>query len=528
MANYYFCRKPKPLIMFEDKIRSTLKTLGISEENNGVSNGYDWRSDNNAEMIASHTPADNQVLGKIRMATPEQFDEIVKEANEAFKHWRAVTPPERGDIIRQIGLKLREYKEALGTLVSLESGKIYQEGLGEVQEMIDMADYCVGQSRMLYGKTMASERPNHRMFEQWHPMGPVAIITAFNFPVAVYSWNTFNAIVCGDPVIWKPSEKSSLCAIAVQNIIESVLKENDVPKGVFNLALGDARIGEAITSDNRIPIVSATGSVAMGQKVGPAVQARFGRSILELGGNNGIIISQHGDLDMALRAVLFGAVGTAGQRCTTTRRLIIHKDVYEEFKEKLVNAYNQLRVGHQLDENTIVGPVIDQDSMDTFRKALQTVKEQGGKIIHGGEPVTVEGCENGFYLNPAIAEVTPDTPMVKEETFGPLLYLMQYETFEEAIRIHNDVPQGLSSGLFSLNVREVEHYLSAAGSDVGISNVNIATSGAEIGGAFGGEKVTGGSREAGSDAWKSYMRRQTNTINYGSEMPLAQGIEFGV
>ncbi len=514
--------------MFENKIKSTLQELGINEENNGVSNGYDWRSDNQGEVIASHTPADKQVLAKFKMTTPDQFEEIVKEANKAFKTWRSVTPVERGEIIRQIGLKLREYKESLGTLVSLESGKIYQEGLGEVQEMIDMADFCVGQSRMLYGKTMASERPNHRMFEQWHPMGPVAIITAFNFPVAVYSWNTFNAIITGNPVIWKPSEKSSLCAIAVQNIIESVLAENDVPKGVFNLTLGDAGIGEAITNDNRIPVVSATGSVAMGRKVGPAVQARFGRPILELGGNNGIIISNHGDLDMALRAVVFGAVGTAGQRCTTTRRLIIHKDVYHDFKEKLVNTYKQLRIGHPLDENTIVGPVIDQDSIDTFQKALQTVKQQGGHITYGGEKVSVEGCENGFYLNPAIAEVSPDIPIVQEETFGPLLYLMQYEDFDEAIRIHNNVPQGLSSGLFSLNIREVEQYLSAAGSDVGISNVNIATSGAEIGGAFGGEKVTGGSREAGSDAWKNYMRRQTNTINYGSEMPLAQGIDFGV
>ncbi len=514
--------------MFEDKIQSTLKALGLEAENNGVSNGYDWRSADDGELITSHTPADNQVLAKVRMATPAQFDDIVKEANEAFKEWRKVTPPERGEIIRQIGLKLREYKETLGALVSLESGKIYQEGMGEVQEMIDMADFCVGQSRMLYGKTMASERPDHRMFEQWHPMGPVAIITAFNFPVAVYSWNTFNAIIAGDPVIWKPSEKSSLCAVAVQNLIESVLKENDVPKGVFNLAVGDSRIGEKITADNRIPIVSATGSVAMGKKVGPAVQARLGRPILELGGNNGIIISQHGDLDMALRAVLFGAVGTAGQRCTTTRRLIIHKSVYEDFKQKLLNTYKQLRIGHPLDEDTIVGPVIDQGSIDTFKNALKTVETQGGKITHGGEQVTVKGCENGFYLNPAIAEVSPDTPIVREETFGPLLYLMQYEDFDEAIRIHNDVPQGLSSGLFSLNVREVEQYLSSAGSDVGISNVNIATSGAEIGGAFGGEKATGGGREAGSDAWKNYMRRQTNTVNYGTEMPLAQGIDFGV
>jgi len=514
--------------MFEAAIKYTLETLGIKPENNGISNGIDWFSENASEAIESRSPSDNELIAKVKLATSTQFDALVKGADEAFKEWRAVTPPERGEIIRQIGLKLREYKNSLGTLVSLESGKIYQEGLGEVQEMIDMADFCVGQSRMLYGKTMASERPDHRMFEQWHPLGPVAIITAFNFPVAVYSWNTFNAIICGNPVIWKPSEKSPLCSIAVQNIIEAVLAENDVPKGVFNLAVGDSRIGEQITADNRIPVVSATGSVAMGKKVGPAVQARLGRTILELGGNNGIIISQHGDLDMALRAVLFGAVGTAGQRCTTTRRLIIHRSVYEDFKQKLLKAYQQLRIGHALDEQSIVGPVIDQDSVDTFKKALETVRSQGGTTIQGGEQVTVDDCENGFYLNPAIAEVSPDAPIVKEETFGPLLYLMPYEDFDEAISIHNDVPQGLSSGLFSLNIREVEQYLSAAGSDVGISNVNIATSGAEIGGAFGGEKATGGSREAGSDAWKNYMRRQTNTINYGTEMPLAQGIEFGV
>jgi aldehyde dehydrogenase (NAD+) len=514
--------------MFESKIQETLHTLGISKNNNAASNGREWLTDEQAETITSRSPADNQDLATLTLTTPAQFDEIVQQAQEAFYHWRLVTPPERGEVIRKIGLKLREQKEALGSLVSIEAGKIYQEGLGEVQEMIDMADYCVGQSRMLYGKTMASERPNHRMFEQWHPMGPVGIITAFNFPVAVYSWNTFNAIIAGDPVIWKPSEKSTLCAIAVQNLIHEVLEEEDVPKGVFNLAAGDADIGQHIAGDERLPIVSATGSVAMGRKVGPKVQERFGRSILELGGNNGIIISQHGDLEMALRAVLFGAVGTAGQRCTSTRRLIIHESVYEDFKNKLVKAYEQLSIGHPLDSNTLVGPLIDQQALDQFKQALEKVEEQGGSILRGGEAVSVSGCEKGSYVNPAIAEVTPDVPMVKEETFGPLLYLMKYREFDEALAIHNDVPQGLSSGLFSLNIQEVEKYLSAAGSDVGISNVNIATSGAEIGGAFGGEKVTGGSREAGSDAWKNYMRRQTNTINYGTDMPLAQGIQFGV
>ncbi len=514
--------------MFEEKMKTTLYTLGIESENPGVSTGLHWDQANGAEVIESRCPADNQVLAKVRMGTADQFENVVQKAEEAFIQWRAVPPPERGEIIRQIGLKLREYKEELGTLVSLEMGKIYQEGLGEVQEMIDMADFCVGQSRMLYGKTMASERPQHRMYEQWHPLGPVAVITAFNFPVAVYSWNTFNAIVCGDPVIWKPSEKSPLCSIAVQNIIRYVLKDNDVPEGVFNLCIGDYRIGEKMTADNRIPLVSATGSVAMGKKVGPAVQSRLGRVILELGGNNGIIISQHGDLDMALRAVLFGAVGTAGQRCTTTRRLIIHNSVYEDFKNKLLSTYKQLRIGHPLDENTIVGPVVDQDSINNFNNALEKVKSNGGTIIQGGEQVKVDGNESGFYLNPALAEVTPDNPMVQEETFGPLLYLMKYDDFDEAIRIHNDVPQGLSSSLFSLNVREVEQYLSYAGSDVGICNVNIGTSGAEIGGAFGGEKATGGSREAGSDVWRSYMRRQTNTINWGTEMPLAQGIKFDI
>lgn len=516
--------------MFESTIQQTLTTLGITSSNNGISNGRKWLPAQSTadRVISSYNPADGQKLAEINPPTSEQFEQIVSGASEAFRHWRAVTPPDRGEVIRKIGLKLREYKESLGMLVSIEAGKIYQEGLGEVQEMIDMADFCVGQSRMLYGRTMASERPDHRMFEQWHPLGPVGIITAFNFPVAVYSWNTFNAIIAGDPVIWKPSEKSTLCAIAVQNLIQEVLEEEQVPEGVFNLAAGDANIGAHIAADDRLPVVSATGSVAMGRKVGPKVQERFGRSILELGGNNGIIISQHGDLDMALRAVLFGAVGTAGQRCTSTRRLIIHDSVYEDFKQRLVSAYQQLTIGHPLDERTLVGPLIDQDALNTFQRALQTIQEQGGQILYGGDPITPQECEEGAYVTPAIAEVKPDTPIVKEETFGPLLYLMRYQTFEEALQIHNDVPQGLSSGLFSLNVQEVEHYLSAAGSDVGISNVNIATSGAEIGGAFGGEKVTGGSREAGSDAWKNYMRRQTNTINYGTAMPLAQGIQFGV
>lgn len=514
--------------MFEEKIAQTLGQLGIEDENPGTGTGNQWIEDKAAQKVESISPADGKKLAEVRLTSPETFDQVVEKAVEAFHYWKNLPPPERGEIVRQIGLKLREYKEPLGALVSSEMGKIYQEGLGEVQEMIDICDFAVGQSRQLYGKVIASERPRHRMMEQWHSLGPAGVITAFNFPVAVYSWNAFIAAVCGDTVIWKPSEKTPLCSIAVQKIIARVLKDNDLTEGIFNLVTGDHRIGQKITSEKRIPLVSATGSVRMGKKVGPVVKSRLGKVILELGGNNGIIISQHADIDMALRAILFGAVGTAGQRCTTTRRLIIHDSVYEDFKKNLLNAYKQLRFGHPLDENTIVGPLIDREAVDNFQLALEKVKKEGGHILSGGEKLEGKGFESGCYVNPALAEVEPGNAMVREETFGPLLYLIKYKDFDDALRIHNDVPQGLSSALFSLNVREVEQYLSVAGSDCGIANVNIGTSGAEIGGAFGGEKETGGGREAGSDAWKAYMRRQTNTINWGTGIPLAQGIKFDV
>jgi aldehyde dehydrogenase (NAD+) len=518
---------PSPM-RIQDQVSRSLETLAIVPENLGVSTGRgQWAGQ--GQVIASYSPADGKEIAKVQLADADQFQQVVGQAQEAFRQWRATPAPQRGELIRQIGLKLREKKEALGTLVSYEMGKIYQEGLGEVQEMIDIADFALGLSRQLYGLTIASERPQHRMMEQWHPLGPVGIISAFNFPVAVYSWNAFVAIVCGDPVIWKPSDKSTLCAVAVQNLIREVLNENDwAPEGLFNLVPGGTDIGERIAAEKRIPLVSATGSTAMGKKVGPTVASRLGKSILELGGNNAIVLTPHADLDMALRATLFGAVGTAGQRCTSTRRLIVHRDVYDDFKAKLVQAYSQLRMGHPLEEGTLVGPLIDPQAVNNFQEALDRVKAQGGTVLIGGETLEGEGYENGLYVHPALAEVSRQHPMLQEEVFGPLLYLVGYDTLEEAIAIHNDVPQGLSSAIFSLNMREVEQFVSAAGADCGIVNANIGTSGAEIGGAFGGEKDTGGGRESGSDAWKAYMRRQTNTINYGSEMPLAQGIRFDV
>ena len=434
--------------------------------------------------------------------------------------------PKRGDIVRQIGDELRKNKDVLGQLVSYEMGKSLQEGYGEVQEMIDICDFALGLSRQLHGLTMHSERPGHRMYEQWHPLGIVAVISAFNFPVAVWSWNAMLAMVCGDVIVWKPSEKTPLCAVACQNIVAKIFKQNNVPEGVCNLVVGERDLGERIANDKRIPLVSATGSTRMGKAVGAAVGARLGRSLLELGGNNAIIISKDADLEMTLVGCLFGAVGTAGQRCTTTRRLIIHEAVYDEFKIKLVNAYKQLRIGNPLDEKNHVGPLIDKDAVQMYVNAIEKCKREGGNFVVEGGVLEGEGYESGCYVKPCIAEAQPQYEIVQHETFAPVLYLMKYKTLDEAIAIQNGVPQGLSSSIMTLNLREAEQFLSSAGSDCGIANVNIGTSGAEIGGAFGGEKETGGGRESGSDAWRIYMRRQTNTINYSTKLPLAQGIRF--
>ena len=509
------------------EITQTLNALGIKRINKGISTGVKWY-ETKGDRIDSYSPADGELIGIVNQATKIDYDKMMKIGTDAFKKWRMVPAPRRGEVVRQIGDELRKNKEHLGKLVSYETGKVLQEGLGEVQEMIDICDFAVGLSRQLYGLTMHSEREKHRMYEQWHPLGMVGIISAFNFPVAVWSWNAMLAMVCGDTVLWKPSEKTPLSAIACQNIISSVLERNDVPEGVVNLIIGDSRIGELMCTDKRMPLISATGSTRMGVKVGTTVAQRLGRSLLELGGNNAIIITEHADFDMALRAVLFGAAGTAGQRCTTTRRLIIKDTVYVGFKEKLERAYSQLRIGHPLEKGTMIGPLIDKQAVRMFEDAIKEVKAEGGKVVRGGEVLKGKGFESGSYVTPCIVEAKNHYKKVQEETFAPILYLMKYSTLDEALEMHNDVPQGLSSSIFSKNMQETEKFLSQEGSDCGIANVNIGTSGAEIGGAFGGEKETGGGRESGSDAWKAYMRRQTNTINYSTELPLAQGIRFDV
>jgi len=508
-----------------NEIAQALQLLGLKKLNKGISTGTKWY-ECKGDRLDSYSPADGELIGYVNQATKLDYEKMMKVIPDAFKSWRMKPAPKRGEIVRQIGDELRKFKDPLGKLVSYETGKILQEGLGEVQEMIDICDFAVGQSRQLYGFTMHSERIKHRMFEQWHPLGAVGVISAFNFPVAVWAWNTMLALICGDVVIWKPSEKTPLSAIACQNIIGEVLKRNEVEDGVVNLIIGDARIGELMCNDKRIPLISATGSTRMGIKVGTAVAQRLGRSLLELGGNNAIIITEHADLDMALRAVLFGAAGTAGQRCTTTRRLIIKDTIYNAFKEKIINAYQQIQIGNPLEKGTLVGPLIDKQAVKSFEDAIKEVKAEGAKIVCGGEVLKGKGFESGCYVKPCIAEVKNYYKKVQEETFAPILYLMKYSNIEEAIEMHNDVPQGLSSAIFSRNMQETEKFLSHEGSDCGIANVNIGTSGAEIGGAFGGEKETGGGRESGSDSWKAYMRRQTNTINYSSELPLAQGIAF--
>ena len=507
-----------------------LKKLGIKEKNFGSSTGTKWNETTDSGELKIYSPADGKFIASVYQASEKDYDSILETAAEAFKFWRKMPAPKRGEIVRQIGVKLREYKPDLGKLVSYEMGKSLQEGLGEVQEMIDICDFSVGQSRQLYGFTMASERPNHRMYDQYHPLGVVGIISAFNFPVAVYSWNAMLAAVCGDVNLWKPSSKVPLSAIAVQNIIAEVLKINNLPEGIFSLVIGrGSTVGEKLLNDKRIPLISLTGSTKVGKHAGEVIAKRFGRSILELGGNNAIILTQNADLKMAMPAIVFGAVGTCGQRCTTTRRLIIHESIYEKVKESLVKAYKGLKIGDPLDEKNHVGPLIDKDAVEMFSKALQKVKSEGGKIVFGGEVLSGSGYESNCYVNPVIVEAENSYEIVQEETFAPILYLIKYKgEINNAIRIHNSVVQGLSSSIFTTDMREAEQFLSAEGSDCGIANVNIGTSGAEIGGAFGGEKETGGGRESGSDAWKAYMRRQTNTINYGTELPLAQGIKFDI
>lgn len=510
------------------RLAGLLKQWNITGENSGVSTGKQWLK-GEGERLVSVSPVDGSEIASVRGASRSEYDHAVEVARRAFLEWRAWPAPKRGEIVRQFAEELRKHKAELGRLVSYEMGKSYQEGLGEVQEMIDICDFAVGLSRQLHGLTMHSERPEHRMYEQWHPYGPVGIITAFNFPVAVWSWNTALAWVCGDVTIWKPSEKVPLCSLACQAIINDVFVRNNVPEGVSVVVNGGHEVGEWLSHDERIPLVSATGSIRMGKAVGAAVGQRLGRSILELGGNNAIIITEKADLDIAMHSALFGAVGTAGQRCTTTRRLIIHDKVYDDFTRKLVRAYGQLRIGDPLDEKNHVGPLIDRAAVETYAKALDTIKEQGGKMLVEGGVLSGKGFESGCYVKPAIAEVKPDMPIVQQETFAPILYVIRYKGgIDEAIAIQNGVKQGLSSSVMTTDLREMEHFLGTAGSDCGIANVNVGTSGAEIGGAFGGEKETGGGRESGSDAWKAYMRRQTNTINYGTTVPLAQGIEFGL
>jgi aldehyde dehydrogenase (NAD+) len=502
-----------------------LKALGIQSSNAGVSTGQQWMK-SKGEKIDSYSPVDGKLIGSVVSADKESYEAVIKKAQQAFTQWRLIPAPKRGEIVRQVGEALRQNKEPLGKLVSYEMGKSLQEGYGEVQEMIDICDFAVGLSRQLYGLSMHSERPAHRMYEQYHPLGIVGIISAFNFPVAVWSWNSMLGWVCGDVCIWKPSEKTPLCAVACQNIIAEVFNKNNVPEGVCNLVIGGRDTGEWLAADTRIPLLSATGSTRMGKAVGAAVGARLGRALLELGGNNAIIISKEADLDIAIIGSLFGAVGTAGQRCTSTRRLIIHEDVYETIKNRLVTAYKQLKIGDPLNEVHHVGPLIDKDAVKMYVAAIQKCKNEGGHFIVEGGVLEGKGYESGCYVKPCIAEVNPSMEIVCHETFAPILYLLKYKTLDEAIAIQNEVPQGLSSSIMTLNMREAEQFLSSAGSDCGIANVNIGTSGAEIGGAFGGEKETGGGRESGSDAWKIYMRRQTNTINYSKNLPLAQGIKF--
>jgi len=507
-----------------------LKILGISKINFGSSTGQNWNKTKSEGELKVYSPVDGKLIASVYQASEKDYEKVIKTAEKAFKEWRLIPAPKRGEIVRQIGNRLREYKEPLGTLVSYEMGKSLQEGLGEVQEMIDICDFAVGQSRQLYGFTMQSERPMHRMYDQYHPLGIVCTISAFNFPVAVWSWNAMIATVCGDVNIWKPSSKVPLTAIATQKIVAQVLKENNLPEGIFTLVIGKgSTVGERILNDKRVAMVSVTGSTRVGKHAAEVVSARFGKTILELGGNNAIIITPDADLKIAIPAVVFGAVGTAGQRCTSTRRLIIHESIYNKVKDTLSKAYKSVKIGNPLDQKNHMGPLIDKNAVNDFLKALKHVQKEGGKIIFGGDLLSGKGYESGCYVTPAIVEAQNHYAIVQEETFAPILYLIKYKKdVDEAIALQNGVVQGLSSSIFTNNLKEAERYLSCAGSDCGIANVNIGTSGAEIGGAFGGEKETGGGRESGSDSWKAYMRRQTNTINYGTQLPLAQGIKFDI
>ena len=508
------------------EIKDILGQFGIQENNSGASTGTQWIQTSGAS-IASVSPVDAQVIANVTMATEAEYHQVIEKAQVAFVEWRKIPAPKRGEIVRQLAERIRFYKEPLGKLVSYEMGKSLQEGLGEVQEMIDICDFAVGLSRQLYGLTMHSERPGHRMYEQYHPLGIVGIISAFNFPVAVWNWNTALAWVCGDVCVWKPSEKTPLTAIACQRITEEVFASNGVPEGVSGLVIGDGEIGKLMANDTRVPLISATGSTRMGKSVGAAVGQRLGRSLLELGGNNAIIIAPTADLKMVVPGAVFGAVGTAGQRCTSTRRLIIHASIYDKVTEALTSAYKQLSIGNPLDQNNHVGPLIDQDAVNNYLNAIEAAQKEGGKVLVEGGVLSGPGYESGCYVKPCIIEAENHFAIVQHETFAPILYVMKYTgDVHEAIAIQNGVPQGLSSAIMTNELKESEAFLSAAGSDCGIANVNIGTSGAEIGGAFGGEKETGGGRESGSDAWKVYMRRQTNTINYSDSLPLAQGIKF--
>ncbi|MGE0929501.1 L-piperidine-6-carboxylate dehydrogenase [Peijinzhouia sedimentorum] len=507
------------------KIQESLALLGIQPTNEGISTGSkSWKG--RGIQFDSYSPVDGSLIGSCNGGNEEDFNQILEEAQKAFEYWRMVPAPQRGEIVRQIGDELRKYKDPLGRLVSYEMGKSLQEGWGEVQEMIDICDFATGLSRQLHGFTMHSERPSHRMYDQYHPLGVVGIISAFNFPVAVWSWNSMLAWICGDVCIWKPSEKSFLSAIACQNIAREVFKRNSLPEGISNLIVGDYKVGELMSNSPAIPLVSATGSTRMGKLVSEAVGKRLGKTILELGGNNAMIITPSADLNIAIPGAVFGAVGTCGQRCTSTRRLIVHESMLESVKEKLKSAYSQLKIGNPLDEKIHVGPLIDKDAVKSYQEAIQTLDGKNAEVVVAGGILEGEGHESGCFVKPAIYCAKPEWEIVQKETFAPILYILTYRFFDEAISIQNSVPQGLSSSLMSLNLREAEQFLSHKGSDCGIANVNIGTSGAEIGGAFGGEKETGGGRESGSDAWKAYMRRQTNTINYGNTLPLAQGIKF--
>jgi aldehyde dehydrogenase (NAD+) len=508
--------------MENSMITDIFAELGLSTKNSGAF-GNGWQQSSGGKTLVSTNPATGEILAEINCATDESYEKAIKDAQTAFTSWRMVPAPQRGEVVRQLGEALRKYKNPLGKLVSLEVGKILSEGLGEVQEAIDICDFAVGLSRQLYGLTMHSERPGHRMYEQWHPLGVVGIITAFNFPCAVWAWNAALASVCGNTMVWKPSEKAPLTAIAMQHIVNEVLEANNCG-GIMNLVISDdKKLGEMMAADTRIPLISATGSIPMGREVGKVVAGRFGKSLLELGGNNAIIVMDDADMELSVRGIAFGAVGTAGQRCTTTRRVLVHRSKEQELLERLEKIYGMIKIGNPLDSKNLMGPLIDKQAVDAMQNALVKAKEQGGEVIFGGEPIEMGG---GYFVKPALVHCKKHIPMMNEEVFAPILYVMPVEDIEEAIHIQNDVPQGLSSAIFTESMKKAEKFLSATGSDCGIANVNIGTSGAEIGGAFGGEKETGGGRESGSDAWRSYMRRQTCTLNWSDELPLAQGVEF--